>query len=599
MLPAFLFLLLTSFNLYSQEDIKSFSESNEWLNLLHYEKTFKYYRSEINDHRFFISHQGQKNPLEELKATLTNPSLENYCRFPARYKLLVSKKFLPTLQFENCTDYLFWKKNINAKSLSLIFAGFYPENPASSFGHLFVKINQEHSSELIDYALNFSASTEKDGSILYAWKGLTGGYQGTYSLEKFYMKINEYEDHESRDLWEYPLELTDVEVDFIVDHIYELTRNSSIKYYFLTQNCSYQILKLFKIVRPNMKSHFKLQYHIPTTDLKEILSQIQLIHPPKLRPSLASQIQFKFSQLNKNEKKETFNFLKEKLSETHSLSANSKIFLSEYFNFRKFKNKELTKEEKEIQYELKKAVAKLDVQNSSFHSNQQSPHLSHDQSRVKIYHATTSNQFSGISFKPAFHDFLESDIGLLSNSKLNVLNTDLRRVNQKIKLWELNFIETKVITPYNKINPKRSWGTDFSYRYPLEYRCQNCDYTTADLSRGLAFNLIADKLLFLSFIHLDLKYGIHKTNYDRFIYGIYEEFGWLFKLNSISLLQSLEFHQNFNTTGLIDFQRINHKINYHPYSEFSLDLNYDQIYSIKNNLYQKNKDYHFAINFYF
>jgi hypothetical protein len=45
-------------------------------------------------------------------------------------------------------------------------------------------------------------------------KVLTGQYPGEYSIMPYYRKVKEYGDFESRDLWEYELNLTPEETRF-------------------------------------------------------------------------------------------------------------------------------------------------------------------------------------------------------------------------------------------------------------------------------------------------------------------------------------------------------------------------------------------------
>ncbi len=55
------------------------------------------------------------------------------------------------------------------------------------FGHTLLRIDQADvqadKTSLLSYAINFGAYIEgSDNSILYAWKGLMGGYPGLFAL---------------------------------------------------------------------------------------------------------------------------------------------------------------------------------------------------------------------------------------------------------------------------------------------------------------------------------------------------------------------------------------------------------------------------------
>lgn len=63
----------------------------------------------------------------------------------------------------------------------MIFPAAYLNSPSSMFGHTLLRIDQadvqSDKTSLLSYAINFGAYIEgSDNSILYAWKGLMGGY---------------------------------------------------------------------------------------------------------------------------------------------------------------------------------------------------------------------------------------------------------------------------------------------------------------------------------------------------------------------------------------------------------------------------------------
>jgi hypothetical protein len=73
--------------------------------------------------------------------------------------------------------------------------------------------------------VNYAATVNSDDNWSYAWKGLVGKYPGEYSLMPYYRKVKEYGDFESRDLWEYELNLNPEETAFLVKHIWEMQKS--------------------------------------------------------------------------------------------------------------------------------------------------------------------------------------------------------------------------------------------------------------------------------------------------------------------------------------------------------------------------------------
>ena len=71
----------------------------------------------------------------------------------------------------------------------------------------------------------------------FALKGLTGLYPGTLSSSPYYAKVREYSDMESRDVWEYRLNLTPDETRQLLRHAWEIGA-TRFDYWFFDENCS-------------------------------------------------------------------------------------------------------------------------------------------------------------------------------------------------------------------------------------------------------------------------------------------------------------------------------------------------------------------------
>jgi len=70
-------------------------EKTEWLNLLHYNKEFNGYASQVDDDRFFYAADGRENPQAELIETIKhlftktdNDNEQTQCQFVARTEWL-------------------------------------------------------------------------------------------------------------------------------------------------------------------------------------------------------------------------------------------------------------------------------------------------------------------------------------------------------------------------------------------------------------------------------------------------------------------------------------------------------------------------------
>lgn len=231
----------------------------EWLALGHYTGRFlrKGYRSYADDDRFFLDGQGDTDPARELTATLNAffDEPDSQCRFVARRGWLVTR--LPglgeALPPTECPEFDEWRAVMSADRVVLVFAASYLNSPSSMYGHTFLRFDSAEagrSSSWLSYALNFGATVpEGDNSMLYAYRGLAGGYPGRFAAAPYFEKLREYSRLENRDLWEYSLNLTPAEVDRMLQHVWEL-RDIVFDYYFFDENCSMRLLELLDVARP-------------------------------------------------------------------------------------------------------------------------------------------------------------------------------------------------------------------------------------------------------------------------------------------------------------------------------------------------------------
>ncbi|WP_413700811.1 DUF4105 domain-containing protein [Psychromonas sp. KJ10-10] len=285
------------------------SEHNYWLQLGHYrEAILTDWKSEIDSEAFFLDERGKVDPYAELQATvnafngigLTIQAREQIiCRFPARYKWLKNKIENNWLDI-NCPEFEKWQSVINPKGITLVFPTAFMNNPSSMFGHTLLRIdtkNQTRNKELVAFAVNFAAQPDvQDNATTYAFKGLVGQYPGYFSLMPYYKKVREYNDLESRDIWEYKLNLTSEEVYLVLLHLWEL-QNARFDYYFIDENCSYQLLALLQLARENLDLTSAFNLHVIPSDTVATLRDNELLQEPNYRPAFGTKL-FHYSRAN-------------------------------------------------------------------------------------------------------------------------------------------------------------------------------------------------------------------------------------------------------------------------------------------------------------
>nr|WP_306671418.1 DUF4105 domain-containing protein [Endozoicomonas sp. ONNA2] len=322
--------------------IQKLSKTDTWKKLLVYEPSGLLgaeVESAIQTKEFFLAPDGRTNPEAELLATLHaftqpvggDPDSHAQCRFPARYQWLKSELGLTdeSVTSIHCPEFSEWSEYGDAKSLSIIFASGYLGNPASYYGHTLLKLNSKDKdrTQLLDTSVNFGAIVE-DGEdpVSYIFKGLFGGYKGGFSHAEYYFHNQNYGELELRDLWEYELDLTPEQVDFVLAHTWEVM-GKEYQYFFLNKNCSFRLGELLEIidgVKANPDNDF---WVIPQSQILELdkatLNGKPLVKAITFQPSRQFRLYSRFRTLQDRHK----NMVAEAIANPHIL--NTDIFQSE------------------------------------------------------------------------------------------------------------------------------------------------------------------------------------------------------------------------------------------------------------------------------
>jgi hypothetical protein len=282
-----------------------------WRRLGHYRETLGGgWGSEADGPNFFLAANGKENPTAELEATIRGffadepPASSDQavqhpiCQFPARFAWLKAALSIDErLRVPACPRYQEFVARLNPRSARLVFSAYYLNAPASVFGHTFLRIdgNAERlgvagrttkKQELLDYGIDFSAEVDTSNSLLYAVKGLLGMFPGKFRLMPYYYKVREYNDFESRDLWEYELALSKAELDQLVAHLWELG-STWFDYYYVSENCSYHILGALEGAVPRLSLLREIHTPaVPADTVKALYAQPGLVKSVAFRPSL-------------------------------------------------------------------------------------------------------------------------------------------------------------------------------------------------------------------------------------------------------------------------------------------------------------------------
>ncbi|MCP4297046.1 MAG: DUF4105 domain-containing protein, partial [Proteobacteria bacterium] len=464
-----------------------------WIKLLHYEKNLTGdYLSLVTSPYFFNHPEGRSDPEKELDATLDllkKPEAKAgfgakhpQCVFVERYRFLKEAGLIATKDLP-CPDFVEWKRGIGAKSVVLIFSSAYPNNPASAFGHTFIRFKGENSNPLLDYSASYAAMTRGDSlGVLYAIKGLIGSYKGVFSVTPYYMKVNEYNDSESRDLFEYELEISHKAVGRIVNHLWELYSSAYFDYYFLDENCSYIMSKVLELGNPDWElSDSGRWFYLPSDSIKALTKSEGAIRSFKYRPSLKKRALVIFNQLNAEEVRVFHEVTEGKIPVISVKNVKVLDALIALWNFKKRQQKKaFSVDDKAVLRKLLLHRATLGFSPGEIMPIEYEhlrPENSHAASRFMLGKQDVNGEsIYQLRYKSGLHDLLSSDMGFEPNTQIDFLGMGIKYepAKEKVQIDHLLFVNIRSLQPYSRFDPRFSWGVSATYEQIFDLPCKDC-----------------------------------------------------------------------------------------------------------------------------
>ena len=447
------------------------AESRYWHLLLHMPDQV----SEVDDPSFFLAENGKENAAAELNATLKALYGETRfddnatgCRFPARRHWLKETLELEGLPQLQCRAYDALVHKMDPQSVTLVFSSAHINSPASMFGHTFLRIDSSYESKMLSYAVNYAAGADpdKENGIVFALKGLFGGYPGFYSLLPYYEKLKEYRDTEQRDVWEYDLDLTHDEVMAMVRHIWEL-KGVYNWYFFFDENCSYNMLWLMEIARPDadLRGHFV--YHVIPMETVHATQEEHLVRQKHYRPSKRTLLLAYEAVLDRRGERDAEALVEGRLAaqqliaETGRSAQMDRYTLeaaSELAQYRLMKG-ELDKHTySERLHAILSARASLGSGDAVPIERPANPDEGHQATRA--FFATGwrgGRPLQTLGIRPAYHDLSDSDIGFMEGTQIEFLDLAARYDREGLSVEKATIISITSIAPQSAFFKPFSW----------------------------------------------------------------------------------------------------------------------------------------------
>lgn len=517
------------------------AEDPEWLRLGHYQpELFGAFKSQVDDPEFFLAPEGKHDPAAELDATiraffgqvLTERDGQTLpCVYPARAAWLreALAPLPPDVRHDACPRFDQWRESLGTAGVTLVFPAAYLNNPASMYGHTFLRLDgagQGEQQRLLAYGASYAAGTTESNGVIFAVKGLAGGYRGAFSISPYYKMVERYSDLENRDIWEYELLLTETEREQMVRHLWELG-GTYFDYYFLDENCAYYILALLEVARPtlNLTSEFPL-WAIPSETVRAITAVPGLVGKTTFRPAKSTIIRHRRALMSSPDRATV-------MAVASGECRLDSPCLRQLPEERRTRVIELAFEFLEYQRLRGKSAGPADQQRAIglLRERSQLPPLSpldptppavrpdqgHGSSRLAISAGIDRNEFTTtLGLRPAYHDFLDSQAGYISGSELLFGDIEVGwRREESVKLQRLVPIRIKSYSAGDEFLHPSSWRTGIEIRQErTSGDATPHEVTAGELGFGRSVSLFERRILATVLLEGEAKYSEHYTGQD-------------------------------------------------------------------------------------
>lgn len=490
------------------------AERREWQTLLHYRSTpdGASVTSDADDPRFFLAPSGKTDPHAELAATLaaffsTDPvggdPQPAQCAFIARYhwlqtELAFDHRRLPP---QPCARFQHWSHELDAAAATLVFASAYLNNPASLFGHTLLRLDrhgQTEATRLLAYTINYAADATHSNILMYAVDGVTGGFTGQFAIQPYYQLVRTYSDLESRDLWEYRLNLNPRQLQRLLEHVWEL-RGIQFDYYFFRENCAWQLLTLLEAAEPALRlSDEFLLWTLPADTIRWLSQQPGLVETAAARPARTTRINRRYAALTNDERR-----LARRLPNAPTAAAEPEfrrlaparqaLLLDLALDERQRQNSrkvtvsaELPPDE--LAYELLTTRHRLPVaaEPVALEPYATRPDAGHASRRLGVSLGQRDGAgFVALTARASYHDLLEPDIGYTSDAQIELLSLALRHYPNQggLQLDRLTLLDITSLPPLNTLAPRAAWQLHAGWAPYPQPECPTC--TAFNLNGGL------------------------------------------------------------------------------------------------------------------
>jgi hypothetical protein len=511
-----------------------------WHVLLHYRPNLiNGWTSEADEPGFFLAPNGKTDPRAELHATLAqmfSPELIGrskqpaQCAFIARYhwlkeQLAIDDQRLPPLP---CERFKAWYAALAPEGVSLIFPAAYMNNPSSMFGHILLRIDQKGQVEqtrILAYTINYAADVDTDNGIMFAVQGIFGGFKGYFSTMPYYLKVQEYRDFENRDIWEYRLNFTELQLRHMLMHAWEMG-NASFDYFFFKENCAYHILSLLEAANPelHLAEHFVI-WTVPADTVRVLSEYPGLLGPAVYRPSRSTKIRRKLETLSGDElgwlKRVTKDPSEATTAEFRRLVPDRQAFIldvaSDYLLYQSVTDDTQAKKygDRNRAVLSTRSTIRVKPNDTPILPYTSPPEEGHKTSRAGLaLGGRNGHFFEELAVRAGYHDLLDPERGYTPDAQIEILSAAVRHYEDlnQTRLERLTLANVVSLSPMDALFQRPSWkvsgGLETVRPLRNDASCRFC--TNWNFNTGIGASVErrwVGREVFFAFAEVDANYG--------------------------------------------------------------------------------------------
>lgn len=492
-----------------------------WKSLLHFHKQ----RFFLPDENFLLSAVEDADLESVLRDSIALFATDKKakCRFPARYLWLQAQGVVPRSDLvASCPQYAEFVQRVPVDKISLIFASERLAVPSSMMGHSLLSFEGINSfGDKVEHSVSFSVALPSNPYSLIKEVVLVGK-PGKLMVEPLNEPLARYLEVEQRNLWKYPLALSDSQKELIQAHVWEL-KSVLIPYRFQSHNCATLLLDIVSLAIE--ADHYERAAWISPTDLAKILETYGLIQQKELLPSKQWMVRTMLEFLSESDQRQVDSWLDNPNSDIN-LSDAQQLLARYLLEYRYHQQMISVKTYRDISAQM----AEWDVVQISFDSYRD-PLKSIPDSHIRLgWRHDADGEWLLAGFLPAAHDLHDDNRNYFSESALRLTDMQIRfnAKDHSLQLDEWMLYEVSALNAYHPLTGGLSGffslGFDRREHTALSKDLGLSIHGGGGYTRKLATDLGVYGLLGM---------GTHKTREETRLYAMPEIGMWIYEIGNM------------------------------------------------------------------